>query len=326
MPFSISSQLSKTLDIARLSDLPVLLIGAHGIGKSEFLTNYAYQQGLELTILDLSLLEPTDLTGIPVILENKTHYASPALLPDSQSTKPHMLVLEELNRCPLAMRQPCLQLLTARHLNEYTLPKNTFLVACMNPSDEEYDVDDLDPALSSRFLTLPIKPDPRSWLTWAKENHVHPAVQTFIKGVPTAFEHIPPRTWVYLSTLLYRMHEQGWSKEESKPIIQSILGDTAWEFFYSFFTGYNASSQLVTGVDIVAEPYKFIDYIRQLRKEERMDTLLFLSKDIQHALNHHSLENREELHEVIQQFPADLFEDLYEHIYTSSQHVEVITR
>ena len=326
MPFSISSQLSKTLDVARFSDLPVLLIGAHGIGKSEFLTNYANQKGLELTILDLSLLEPTDLTGIPMILENKTHYATPALLPDSLSTKPHMLVLEELNRCPLAMRQPCLQLLTARHLNEYTLPQNTFLVACMNPSDEEYDVDELDPALSSRFLTLPIKPDPHAWLVWAKENHVHPAVQTFIKGVPTAFEHIPPRTWVYLSTLLYRMHEQGWSKEESKPIIQSILGDTSWEFFYSFFVGYNASSVLITGNDIVAEPYKFIDHIRQLTRENRMDTLSFLSKDIQLALNHRDLENQEGLHEVIQEFPADLYEDLCKHIHTSSEYVEVITR
>ena len=196
----------------------------------------------------------------------------------------------------------------------------------MNPSDEEYDVDELDPALSSRFLTLPIKPDPHAWLVWAKENHVHPAVQTFIKGVPTAFEHIPPRTWVYLSTLLYRMHEQGWSKEESKPIIQSILGDTSWEFFYSFFVGYNASSVLITGNDIVAEPYKFIDHIRQLTRENRMETLSFLSKDIQLALNHRDLENQEGLHEVIQEFPADLYEDLCKHIHTSSEYVEVITR
>ena len=308
MQYSISSHLSRTLDVARSGDLPVLLVGKHGIGKSEFLEDYAHKKGLTLTILDLSLLEPTDLTGIPVIHQHKTHYAPPALLPDGESTEAHMIVLEELNRCDLSLRQPCLQLLTARQLNNYRLPRNCFLVACMNPSEDGYDVDDLDPALLSRFLRLPIKADVSSWITWAEHNHVHSSVITFVEGFPNAFETIPPRTWVYLSTLLIRMQEQGWSLEEGRPIMESMIGEIPSSVFYEFMKSQGWNKKSVRATDIIRAPLSHIDYIETLVRDHRMDVLSFLATDMQHALKNHSMTTiqHEHLKQLLDRFPSDL--------------------
>jgi len=308
MHYSISSRLSRTLDVARSGDLPVLLVGKHGIGKSEFLEDYAHKKDLKLTILDLSLLEPTDLTGIPVIHQHKTHYAPPVLLPDGASNDAHMIVLEELNRCDLSLRQPCLQLLTARQLNNYRLPRNSFLVACMNPSSDGYDVDELDPALLSRFLHLSIRADVPSWITWAEQNHVHSAVIAFVEGFPNAFETIPPRTWVYLSTLLIGMQEQGWSLKEGRPVMESMIGEIPCTIFYEFMKSQCWNKQSIGAKDILRAPLSYIDYIETLVRDHRMDVLSFLVTDIQHELENHNMTTmqREHLKQLLNRFPSDL--------------------
>lgn len=310
MTYHISSHLNKILDIARYSDIPILITGKHGIGKSEFLTEYSQNNGLELTIIDLSLMDPTDLTGIPIIHENKTHYATPSLLPDSHSLRPHMIVLEELNRCSLSMRQPCLQLLTARKLNDYKLPKNTFLVACMNPSEDNYDVDELDPALKSRFLSINVTPSVFSWLKWAKQKNVHPAVRDFIEGIPNAFDHVPPRTWFYLSTLLENMEREQFRNWEIRKIITSVIGNPASGLFYFYYKNKTWEENIISGFDIISQPNLFTDYIHKLIENHRMDVLSFLAKDIEHALHKQIPPHYAELEELLQLFPADLREPL----------------
>ncbi len=121
---------------------PELLSGSHGIGKSDFLQEFGGARGLRVHVLDLSLLEATDLTGLPYQDAGRTRFAPPAHLP-SAGEGPSMLVLEELNRCDRSVRQPCLQLLTARRLNDYRLPDGCFVVACVNPVEGGYDVDEL---------------------------------------------------------------------------------------------------------------------------------------------------------------------------------------
>src|SRR6478609_8338092 len=73
---------------------PVLLEGPTGIGKSEIVRAAAEQLGIGLAILDLSLLEPPDLVGLPVISDGRTRYAVPSILPQEGSGT---LLLEELN-------------------------------------------------------------------------------------------------------------------------------------------------------------------------------------------------------------------------------------
>jgi MoxR-like ATPase len=75
---------------------PILLLGKHGIGKSDLPADAARELGVSFISLDLSLMEPVDLVGIPRIeSDGRTHYAPPSFLPSDGSG---VLVFEELNR------------------------------------------------------------------------------------------------------------------------------------------------------------------------------------------------------------------------------------
>src|SRR5262249_34400983 len=99
------------LDFIRLcyaAKRPPLLIGRHGVGKSQILEQAASQMGIDFVCRDLSLMEPPDLVGMPRLDGNVTRYLPPAFLPTKGKG---LLVFEELNRCAAYMRAPCLQLL-----------------------------------------------------------------------------------------------------------------------------------------------------------------------------------------------------------------------
>jgi MoxR-like ATPase len=177
----------------------VLLEGTTGIGKSEIVASTARALGVGLVVLDLSLLEPPDLVGLPRIEGDTTRYARPAILPTSGDG---ILLLEELNRAERAIQQPALQLLTARTLHAYTLPEGWSCVAAVNPDDGEYHVSPLDRALRARFLELRVVADRATWLAWAESSGLHPAIVALVRAHEHAFEAIPPRTWTYAARLL----------------------------------------------------------------------------------------------------------------------------
>ncbi len=199
MPLPISPTLTTELDTCRTAQVPLLLVGPHGIGKSQFVETWAEARGLPCVVLDLSLLEPQDLQGLPYRDEHVTRYAAPAELPQEG---PCVLVFEELNRCDRAVRQPTLQLLTARKLNSYRLPADTTLVACINPDDDTYEVDALDPALLDRFVRLEVEASLTHWTRWAKQQGLPGALLAFLGRHPKVFTEASPRSWEQASRLL----------------------------------------------------------------------------------------------------------------------------
>src|SRR6185369_954716 len=112
--------------------------------------------GIGTVVLDLSLLEPPDLVGLPVIKDGRTTYAVPSALPGDGAG---ILMLEELNRAERYIQQPALQLLTARRLHEYELPPGWVCFAAVNPASGDYHVTTLDRALRARFLELSVRAD-----------------------------------------------------------------------------------------------------------------------------------------------------------------------
>jgi MoxR-like ATPase len=143
--------LIKLLAVLYLKRRAALLIGPHGIGKSSILEQLKALLGLDNVIVrDLSIMEPCDLAGVPQFRKGKTYYATPSWLPTRGTG---IIVLEELNRCPPHMRAPAMQLLTARTLNDYTLPPGWSIMAAINPDEGDYQVQTMDPALLSPALT-----------------------------------------------------------------------------------------------------------------------------------------------------------------------------
>ncbi|MEI6808652.1 MAG: hypothetical protein WCN95_08010 [bacterium] len=183
--------------------------GRHGCGKSDLVEAAAKHLGIDCIVRDLGLMDPPDLTGLPVHDHKNgvTRYLPPSFLPTGGNG---LLVFEELNRCEKYMLGPCLQLLTARRLNDYVLPEGWCVCACGNPSsDGEYETNVLDPALLSRFMRIEIEPDVRQWLIWAEKHEVHPAVLRQVRNIPDIFSTSCPRSFKYLSDTLCAYEQSG---------------------------------------------------------------------------------------------------------------------
>jgi hypothetical protein len=212
--------------LAYKANLPVMLHGPHGVGKSELVARAARELDIKCISLDLSLLEPADLVGIPQVAGNKTSYAAPDYLPEAGSG---LLLIEELNRAPLYMRNPCLMLLTARRLHNYELPGGWLPVAAVNDGNDLYQVDELDPALLSRFMHVRVVPHAAEWLDWARtEGAIHPKVVEFVASCPNVFEdpEANPRALTYVSKALRAWESDGTASTQAlAACVSGLIGD-----------------------------------------------------------------------------------------------------
>ncbi|MDB4945823.1 MAG: ATPase [Labilithrix sp.] len=267
----LGPKLGRLLDLARDAELPALLVGRHGIGKSEFLEGWARERGVRPYVLDLSLLEATDLTGIPYIERGTTRFAPPATLPPSDAAEPTVLVLEELNRCDRSVRQPCLQLLTTRRLNEYRLPTGCFLVACVNPPETGYDVDEIDEALASRFVTVHVEPDRAAWLAWARTSGVPEVVVSFVERYRQAFDSHPPRTWTFAGKIVAAALARGSNADELEEALRTVLGAIPAQ---ALLLEMRSRAALTPGPsEILRDPRRHLEAMRKLTEERRLDVI-----------------------------------------------------
>ena len=219
MKLKAGNEVLDAMALAYRANQPVLLEGPHGIGKSQLIEQAAAKLGIGFIVRDLSLMEPPDLIGLPTQQSGKTVYSPPNFLPAAGRG---MLVFEELNRSERYMMSPCLQLLTARTLNDYALPEGWLPLAAINPAGEGYDTRELDPALLSRFMRVEVVADVPSWLKWAVGNGIHPTVQQYVGMVPNVFESTNPRSWAYASNILFA-HE-GAGGDDRRTLVAAFAG------------------------------------------------------------------------------------------------------
>ncbi|MBI4586918.1 MAG: hypothetical protein HY717_23140 [Planctomycetes bacterium] len=221
------NQLIKLCRLAFKADLPLLLIGNYGIGKSEILVQAAESLGIDYRVLDLSLMEPPDLLGLPRIGEDgRMHYALLSSLPTSGRG---LFIIEEPNRAPRYMQAPCYRLLTARCLNDYRLPKGWLPCASINPPGEEFHVADLDPVLESRFLCVEVVPEAEEWALWAEKNGIHARIIEFVKSCPGIFKDpkANPRSWTMASKFLKVCEVEGTDSDLLTQGFSGLVG-TRW--------------------------------------------------------------------------------------------------
>jgi MoxR-like ATPase len=158
----------------------IMLVGKHGIGKSQIITHYFTEKRRKVVTLFLGQMsDPGDLIGLPVLdsTTNKTDFRPPYWFPENDG--PIVLFLDELNRARPEILQCVMDLTLNKTLAGKHLPTGSQIIVAVNDGDE-YQLTDLDPALVSRFNVYYFSPTPQEWLLWAAENHLDRRVIDFI--------------------------------------------------------------------------------------------------------------------------------------------------
>ncbi|MCF6200824.1 MAG: MoxR family ATPase, partial [Hydrogenimonas sp.] len=218
--------------------VPIFLWGAPGIGKSSIVRQIAKEREIGFIDLRLSLLDPTDLRGIPFFDQEskKALWASPAFLPDGSEPE-GILFLDELNTAAPMVQASAYQLILDRQIGEYRLPDGWAIVAAGNREADRGVVFRMPAPLANRFVHLEMEIDAKQWGRWAVKEGFDPSVVGFISARPDALfkfdaksshrSFATPRSWEYVDKIL----KSAPKPEHLMPLIAGSIGeDLAAEF------------------------------------------------------------------------------------------------
>ncbi|MAG26442.1 hypothetical protein CMI47_12905 [Candidatus Pacearchaeota archaeon] len=142
-----------------VGEFNAIIVGSHGIGKTYMVQEIAQELNLNLGYWSASTMDPyIDLVGVPYP-DKDTGRLRFAQRDDIFNME--FLFFDELNRAHLKVRNSILELIQFKRINGVKLPKLKMVWAAINPPTEEYQVDDLDPALRDRFhVHIELAPTP----------------------------------------------------------------------------------------------------------------------------------------------------------------------
>lgn len=230
----ITGNLSDHIKKCRQVNIPMMIYGSPGVGKSE-----SVHQSLEdddvLIDLRLNSLDSIDLRGLPIIKKdlkgNPTcvEWVRPEFIPWEGKG---IIFLDEFNTASPSVQNPALQLVLDRKVGSHHLGKNWYIVAAGNKAEDKAHVYPLSVALLARFAIYEYVPDHNTWLNWASKNNIHPNIISFISFRPDLLitsrvdEYTPnpnPRSWYFVSKRL----NAGQNNLED---IRSLVGSAANEY------------------------------------------------------------------------------------------------
>ncbi|MCX5307729.1 MULTISPECIES: MoxR family ATPase [Streptomyces] len=250
----------EALTLAVAADLPVLLWGEPGIGKTAALTQLAESLDLPLTTVIASVHEPSDFSGLPIIGDDPAEQGIPMAPPDWAVRLVRagrgLLFLDELSTAPPAVQAALLRLVLERRIGSLQLPPGVRIVAAANPRGSAADGWELSPPLANRFVHLQWTHDhdvvirglggtwPRATLPGldagnlpAAVDHARRAVCGLLTARPALVHRLPsgetrrggawpsPRSWDMTIRLLAFANAAGSSREVLSMLVRGAVGD-----------------------------------------------------------------------------------------------------
>lgn len=205
-PKQLAAALPGLLD----ANVPCIIWGPPGIGKSRIIHQLA--TGRQWPVVDIRavLLDPVDLRGLPVPdKENNTsRWLPPEFLPNNEDWE-GLLFLDEIAQAPQLVQNSLMQLVLDRRVGEYTLPEGARIVAASNRQEDRAGAHQIQAALRNRFIHLDLEVNFEEWMEWAIHSGIATPIRSFLnfkqmllckfdpnspdKAFPT------PRSWEFVS-------------------------------------------------------------------------------------------------------------------------------
>jgi len=219
------------------SGRPLLIWGAPGIGKTSIVKSFGLENK-EVPVIEviLSLMEPTDVVGLPGILPDEkipevkrsVNYL-PKIWPidngdkeiideNGKKTKVEgkggIIFLDEINRAHPSVQAAMLKVIFDREIAgaNYKIPSKWLIVAAANRQEDEPggSIKPMSFALANRFAQVNLISDPSSWVEWARNKNLDEDVVSFVELMQEYFYMTPdsistidttmgvtPRSWDY---------------------------------------------------------------------------------------------------------------------------------
>ncbi len=204
--------------------IPVMLLGAPGIGKTAAITEFA--QSIEADLIDIRLTAetPSSFEGKDFIspetgdLKKARAWWLQRIDTNRQNDIPTVLFFDEYTNAPDALQQLAYSPFNERKLHgisfDYQLSDHRpglYVFGAGNRVEDETGAREMVYASKTRVFTVDFEISVKEWIAWAGNNNIDPKIQAFLYANPDALLEKPstgtacPREWANLSAAI----EQG---------------------------------------------------------------------------------------------------------------------
>ena len=186
----------------------------------------------------------------------------------------HIVFLDELTNAFPSVQSYAYNLVLDKKLNGmWQLPENARIVAAGNDMEDSIAAHQMPEPLFNRFVHVYIKTSVRSWLKWASDNNIHPAIYGFIaykkdESLRTKYDGVKPnadpRKWEMASKMLYATG--------SPEMLRGLVGEDVTREFIQF-----CKQKIITLNDVINDNYSDRE-INALNVSEKYATTMNLTQ------------------------------------------------
>ena len=250
--------------------IPVMLLGAPGIGKTAAVNDFAKEIGADLVDVRLSADTPGSFEGKDYIspetgdLKKARAWWLKRIDENQKNDVPTVLFFDEYTNAPDALQQLAYSPFNERRLHgtsfDYKLRNGKpglYVFGAGNRVEDETGAREMVYASKTRVFTVDFEVSAKEWIKWAEENDIDPKIRAFIYANPDALLEKPstgtacPREWANLS----------YAMAEGVPYRQAAHGTVRGAQEAKFCAFYNDSALCPTIEEIVSGTAKKPDAV-----------------------------------------------------------------
>ena len=193
---------------------------------------------------------------------------------DQEPDRLHILFFDEITNALPSIQGIAFNIVLDREVNGiWKLPDNARIVAAGNDMKDSLAANQLAEPLFNRFAHVYIKTTTESWLKWASEHNIHPAIYSYIaykngETLRSKYDgekpNADPRKWEMASKMLYATG--------SPEMLRALVGEDITREFVEF-----CKQEVITLEDVINESYTDKD-IESLNTAQRYATTMGLSQ------------------------------------------------
>lgn len=283
----------KAVAIAVQANVPVLLWGTPGIGKTSFVYSLGRALGVNVHVVIASLRDPADFLGLPYKENNVTRYAPPAWAVEIKEGD--IVFFDEINTAPPAVQAALLRIVLEKVVGEYKLPDGVRFIAAANPPEFAAAYGDLGSALANRFVHLNVAADAEEFVIgftkgWDDEKilkevlakntpnvaEAKAMVAAFIaakpellnKPVSGALAYPTPRSWEFVAKIVAVVEATNLKRNEKINVLQRLVEGAVGPGAAAEFVAWYEAKDLIEPKDLLEDPAKHKEKIAGMRQDQ----------------------------------------------------------